>query len=336
MSNTVTSLQPEAILKELGQVWAGIAQGADPAKAATLRACAMTLIVATQESHDRTLIDETIAKLMHEHPCRAIVLILSDQPGQPVQARAVAQCWMPFGTRQQICSEQIEIRASIHGLDEIHAALLGLLVPDLPVVLWCWGGVDFMRLPQFQPILRLPDKIIVDSDFGFGTDGSALSRVERRLAAGLNVADLNWTRLTRWREEVARLFDTPREVQEFGRVRSVEIAFGTARSVLAPLYLGGWFRTCWGPDFPVDLKRLDEPCEIRSVRVAGGAEAALDLTSRSLERHVGDLDSCVMFPALTDYDLLREELRIVGRDSVFERVVTEARRLAQQKGFGLE
>ena len=40
---------------------------------------------------------------------------------------------------QQICSEGIEMTADAANLGEVAQLLLPLIVPDLPVVLWCRG-----------------------------------------------------------------------------------------------------------------------------------------------------------------------------------------------------
>src|SRR5436190_23704683 len=111
-----TAIKPEKILKELAKLWVDLAkEETDKNSAGVLRACAMTLIVAVEEREDAQAVGETIAELMHEHPSRAIVLdvrkdgvgtdgVPQDGGGQ-LDARVFAQCWMPFGRRQQICCE---------------------------------------------------------------------------------------------------------------------------------------------------------------------------------------------------------------------------------------
>ena len=74
---------------------------------------------------------------MPEHPSRAIVIRFRAEDQRALAARVFAQCWMPFGHRQQICCEQIEITASDASLPDLAAVVLPLTVPDLPVILWC-------------------------------------------------------------------------------------------------------------------------------------------------------------------------------------------------------
>src|SRR3954469_17352118 len=106
-------LHPEQILSDLAELWTELAHPEKGPSTASgvLRACAMTLIVAAEDAADAEAAGEGLAQLMHEHPSRAIVL----RPAEAgeLSARVFAQCWMPFGSRQQICCEQIEITASL-------------------------------------------------------------------------------------------------------------------------------------------------------------------------------------------------------------------------------
>ena len=91
----------DAALKELAALWADLAQPnqGEATASGVLRACAMTLIVAAEDETDAQAASEVLAELMHEHPSRAIVLKPRDEGG--LEARVFAQCWMPFGRRQQ-------------------------------------------------------------------------------------------------------------------------------------------------------------------------------------------------------------------------------------------
>ena len=80
-----------------------------------LRACAMTLIVLAEDEEDAEQVRQTIGVLMHDHPSRAIVLRALE--GADLNARVFAECWMPFGSNQQICSEGIEITADAENLE---------------------------------------------------------------------------------------------------------------------------------------------------------------------------------------------------------------------------
>jgi hypothetical protein len=52
----------------------------------------------------------------------------------------------------------------------------------------------------------------------------------------------------------------------------------------------------------------------------------------AVETRVDSLVCSSAFPARSDYELLREELSVVGRDAVFEEVLDLALRLAETDG----
>ena len=132
-----TAVQPEKILKELQALWVDLGkQNSSEAAAGVLRACSMTLIVVTDGPGGSGDVGETLGLLMRENPSRAIVLRIVDGDEPKIEARVFAQCWMPFGRRQQICCEQIEVSATVSRLADAYSAMLGLTVPDLPVILW--------------------------------------------------------------------------------------------------------------------------------------------------------------------------------------------------------
>src|SRR6476620_9738515 len=135
------TIQPERILRDLAELWTSLANADHGASTASgvLRACSMTLLVAAANEQDAQEIGQTVGELMHEHPSRAIVLKPAGADGD-LSARVYAQCWMPFGGRQQICCEQIEITTPAGELDPVSRVILGLLAPDLPAVLWCRGS----------------------------------------------------------------------------------------------------------------------------------------------------------------------------------------------------
>ena len=99
---------PERILKELAS--SVDETSASRIRTGVLRACAMTLIVVADEAEDSN---------MHRRDDRApdrrsIRAARSSSESRQcasrvLEARVFAQCWMPFGERQQICCEQVEI-----------------------------------------------------------------------------------------------------------------------------------------------------------------------------------------------------------------------------------
>ncbi len=303
-------VSPEAILKELSQLWVSLGKQDD---AGVLRACAMTLILAAEESEDSALAGEMLAELIHEHPSRAIVLRVRAANGAALESRVLAQCWMPFGKRQQICCEQIEITSPETGLAEVRRVLMGLIAPDLPVVLVCRGARLFL-LESFQPVIEAAGKVVMDSR-GTADVGMILDRVAYLRGAGRNVQDLAWTRLTGIRQQIASLFDLPERAAKLRQVEKIEITHAAGAVPPAEaLYLAAWLRQGIGP-------------QAAPVFVASGSApvSALALLGEGVEMRM------TFEPALAaprDCDLLREELSISGRDPVYDDVLARALTLA--------
>src|ERR1700726_966160 len=119
MSSTI---QPETVLRELSDLWVQLAKDSEPGQSSdVLRACAMTLVTAVDESEDAASVWSTVAGLMPEHPSPAIVIRVRPSPARGLAARVFSQCWNPFGQRPQICCEQIEITASDASLPDLPA-----------------------------------------------------------------------------------------------------------------------------------------------------------------------------------------------------------------------
>ncbi len=311
-------VQPEKILKDLDKLWVDLGKESDQG---VLRACAMTLIVVVEETRDSMPVGETIAGLMHEHPSRAIVVRVRECPEPCLEARVFAQCWMPFGRRQQICCEQVEIIAARRSLADVPAVIRGIITPDLPVVVYCPDG-RLCQSAEFQTLTALAGKLIVDS--GVSMDLSCVHYL-RSLPKGLYRADLEWGRLTSWREAVAQIFDEPARRKAALSLRRVRIAHAAGDASAAVYYLSGWFRAVLGEGIQVELVSEEGPASgsIRKVNLDGHEfTASVEMRDASpAELRVGNVSHCAVFPTWTEEDLLRQELSITGRDPIFEEVL---------------
>lgn len=317
------TVQPEKILKDLAKLWVDLAkEDQQKGSAGVLRACAMTLIAAVEEAEDAQSAGETIANIVHQHPSRVIVLRVLPNHEDGLDARVFAQCWMPFGRRQQICCEEIEINASQSRVDDLPNLMLALIAPDLPVVLWC-RSERLARDARFQKLYDLAGKVIVDSAT-FEDPASALNYLRQLTAKGVNVADLTWTRLTPLREAVAQIFDSEGARAHLKSIEKIRIEYVGPEAIDAetqPLclrYLTAWFRNTL--HVPVELQRQQPgpAYDVSAIVVEGpGFLASIEQRDSHADIHVNQITRRVSFPELSDCDLLREELGIPGLDPVF-------------------
>ena len=320
-----TTIQPERILRDLAELWSSLAQPDQGAATASgvLRACSMTLLVAAKNEQDAQDVGQVVGELMHEHPSRAIVLRPAGS-GADLNARVYAQCWMPFGGRQQICCEQIEITTPEGQLDEVARVILGLLAPDLPAVLWARGGHWFDRA-GFERIYPLIDKIVLDScEFEGGQAAYATMR-ELRNRRRPRVADLAWTRLTMWREMIAYTLQVAAPGPKLQSIRSIVIEHYEETPSTTCYYLAAWLARAL-PEAALTFRRV--PGVLGRVAGVVLSGTGLELAFRRVEGETvqisGAHSNLVVLPHADDYSAMREELTITGADPTFDQVYTKA------------
>jgi glucose-6-phosphate dehydrogenase assembly protein OpcA len=327
-----TTVQPDRILHELSELWVSLGATHGDESAGVLRACALTLIVLAGAAEDESEIGETLAALMRDHPSRAIVVRVRDTGEPQLEARVFAQCWMPLGQRRQICCEQIEISASNGSLADVPAVVLPLVAADLPVIVWS-------RLPRLlsssvlKDLSRIATKTILDSA-AFPDPPAALQALAHAAASGLLLADLAWTRLTRWRELIAQVFENPAYFSHILSIRTVTIAYSTAVSQVSLDYMEAWLRLCLelaGAQPAFRREQSGDACSSGFCRIefTAGASDGLDIVVRktegsAVEVRAGTLVNRTVFPEASDYALLREELSITGHDPIYEAVLGRA------------
>jgi glucose-6-phosphate dehydrogenase assembly protein OpcA len=316
---------PEHVLRELTDLWATVGTESG---AGVLRACTMTLVVLTDASDDAAALGETIAALMPEHPARTIVVRLSGAGERALAERVYAQCWMPFGQRRQICCEQIEITASDAALADLPSVMLPLAAPDLPVIVWSRSARLF-EMPPFGAMARMAAKVVVDSA-GFADPKRALRLLAEMARSGVPLGDLAWTRLTRWREMLARLFENRDYVAKLARISSVRVVYDGELATSA-WYMGAWIAdalTDAGVSVKVVVGASPGPTSLSVELAGGGFRVALARQEDRLVITVDDARNCANMPQPSDYLMMREELGIVRRDAVFGRTLASAARLA--------
>lgn len=319
------AVHPEKLLRELDQVWLTLGKETEAA-GGVLRACAMTLITLVEDSADAAGITETLADLMRDHPSRAIVVRVG--AAARLEGRALAQCWMPFGRRQQICCEQIEIATPAEGMEDVWPVLRGLMVPDLPVVAWV-GSARLLDRPEMDAALKLAQRVIVESR-GVTQTAPFVQRLAR-IASQRLVADLAWTRITRWRELIAQAFEHPALARRVREVREIVVRHGGDRPGPAALYLAAWLKCALRDAGALaeiryeNVEVADATWHIRGVELrAGESVLAASRAERGMVQIEGESgSSCLVFRQLRESELMREELSVSGPDAAFRAVLRE-------------
>lgn len=328
--------QPDRILKDLAELWASLGKDQNAnASQGVLRACAMTLIV-TNGGNREPPASQSIAELMREHPSRAIVLHLDGTMEGAIEARVFAQCWMPFGSRQQICCEQIEIMAPRGRAEGLSSMILPLIAPDLPVVLWARGSTLFDQ-PELERLISLAGTVAGDS--GAAPDPAvALQRLGALRGAVRRLVDLAWARIGRWREMIAQSFQDPLCSARVRGIQAIRIGSNGARPTAEACYLAAWLKR----RLPAAVLQWEQSryAPIGSVHLIGNgvdvsirAKEDADSPAREgggekVEVVANGVVTHLVLPAADEAMLLHEELCILGRDPEFEAALSVASELA--------
>jgi glucose-6-phosphate dehydrogenase assembly protein OpcA len=124
--------------------------------------------------------------------------------------------------------EQILARVRGDADDRLASVVIPLLVPDLPVFLW-WTGTPPHDTRRYDELIAVADRLIVDSS-DFARPDVTLREISElaRTHGGrrFGVTDLNWTRLTPWRELAAGFFDVEAWRPRLDEISGVRVGFG--------------------------------------------------------------------------------------------------------------
>ena len=217
------------------------------------RASVLNLIVyAEREAHARRAA-RSIADLALRHPSRAIVVLADRGTREGIEQRIEMHCRLPIADGARlVCYEQILVRARGDVDDRLASALIPLLVPDLPVFLW-WTGTPPLGTRSFADLLRLTDRLVVDSaDFARPEMTlPVIARISDDARGRFGLTDLNWTRLTPWREIATAFFDVPAWRRFLDGITGLSVGFAVdmdGRDIhpSQALLFVGWLASCLG------------------------------------------------------------------------------------------
>jgi len=217
--------------KELRNLWEVASREAEhDGQDGVLRLREFNLIVYADGDKIAERVSQVIARLAQRHPARAIILldVGARVPGEGVNdAWVSAACYLTPQGERHVCWEQVTIPAWGKAAQLLDTTAMPVLVPHLPTVLW-WPGQPDLGGDVFRRLGEVSDLVVVDSA-GFSNSVSGLCEladVLGRDSRNYNVNDLNWGRLTAWRDMVADLFDEPQRLLLLEKVLSVEITYG--------------------------------------------------------------------------------------------------------------
>ncbi len=150
--------------------------------------------------------------------------------------------------------ESVSISGGPRRLGNPARTAIPLCVPDLPIVLWWLGDLQY-DLGMFRDLTESSDRVIVDSAvFGDVARGlTSLSALESQHGRGSSVlVDMAWSRLLDWRNLIAQFYDAPPHADTLASISSVTIEYvvdpepGRAAGQSSAMLLVGWLASRLG------------------------------------------------------------------------------------------
>ncbi len=249
--------------------------------------------------------DETVADALHaattlskEHPARIIGVIIGKGSG-------AADLHAKIRVGSETSGESILLRLSGRLVTHAESAVLPLLLPDSPVVVW-WPG-QAPTDPSGDAMGALANRRLTDAEAA-RQPVRHLRAVARHYAPG--DTDLSWTRLTPWRALLAAALDQVRSPVTGGLIVA---GSGNPAGVL----LESWLESRLGVHIrwrKVDSERIEqvvlETAE-GDVTIARGADGSASFSVP------GSGARTVPLPTRALAELLAEDLRRLDADAIY-------------------
>lgn len=273
----------------------------------------LTLIIATDIGLEEAAI-EAANEASREHPMRVIVVSTPAEGAAGSTPRIDAQIRVGGDAG---ASEVIVLKAYGDNALSEESLVMGLLLPDAPVVAW-WPG----RTPDVvseSAIGRIAQRRITDA--AAQDDPSAfLHALSESYAPG--DTDFAWTRLTLWRAQLAAVLDQP----PFEPVTSVRVRGSSASP--STLLLAAWLQRQLDAEVSVEITQPGD-LGIHGVTLTrASGEITLERTALPVATltQPGQPVHDISLPRRGLRDCLAEELRRLSPDVLFGAVLQDGLR----------
>jgi glucose-6-phosphate dehydrogenase assembly protein OpcA len=299
MPNTTTSAISKALVK-VREEGGAVALGR-----------VLTLVISTTLGEEEEAI-EAANDASREHPMRVIVVSTgADDKRAEAEARLDAQIRVGGDAG---ASEVVLVRAYGDAAKDQEGLVMGLLLPDAPVVVW-WPG-SAPDVASESALGSIAQRRITDAASS-RNPRAALQRISDTYMPG--DTDFAWTRLTLWRAQLAAVLDQP----PYEPVTAAEV-HGAADSPSTAL-LAAWLRL----QLKVDVK-LTVSSKSHGASGIQGVTLFRDSGPIKLERTLSNVATLVQpnqpthdisLPRRSLRDCLAEELRRLDPDELFGEVI---------------
>jgi glucose-6-phosphate dehydrogenase assembly protein OpcA len=224
-----------------------------------VRTSVLNLVICTPDIETAQQASRILRELSSTHLARVTILILdrSENASPAVKAWVTLRCFSVISDLMRHCFEQTTILASGVAIRSVANIIQPLLKPDLPIYVWWLGDPPGPNDPTFNSLLDMSSRMVVDSTSFFNPEQDIRTLATLfQTSPTCALSDLNWGRITPWRQLIIQFFDVPEYRPYLAGVTSIEIEHAAApiatpmrteRGDVSPnptraLLLAGWLK----------------------------------------------------------------------------------------------
>jgi hypothetical protein len=258
----------ENVEEELSFLWKMSADNLRTGQNVNVRTSVLNFVICAPDIETAQHASKLLRDLSSTHLARVTLLILDSGNSAPASifTWVTLRCFSIYSDLMRHCFEQTTILTIGAAVRSAANIVQPLLKPDLPVYLW-WIGDPPDDTAIFNSLVELSNRVIVDSTSFFNPEQDIRTLAELSQASpDCALSDLNWGRLTPWRQLVAQFFDVAEYRPYLAGVTSIEIEHAAAplatpmrteEGDVSPnptraLLLAGWLKDRLGWTLPPD------------------------------------------------------------------------------------
>ncbi len=254
------AVRPERVEEELAHLWRMSSDNVRTSQNVNVRTSVLNLLVCVPDIEAAQRASAQIRDLSSTHIARVTILILDSNAPDSVATWITTRSFPVISDVTRHTFEQITLMVNGSAIRSIEAIVQPIVKPDLPLYLW-WLNDPPGDASLFEVMEKISNRIIVDSSSFFTPEESirTLSTLVQNFPES-NVSDLNWGRITPWRELVAQFFDVADYRPYLSGIHTIEIEHAvepfaeptqTEQGDVSPnstcaLLLGAWLKTSLG------------------------------------------------------------------------------------------
>jgi glucose-6-phosphate dehydrogenase assembly protein OpcA len=254
------TVHPDQVEQELMSLWHLAADNMRISQNMNVRTSVLNFVICALGTESAQRASALLREQLSTHIARVTLVILDTDRQLPSEV----QTWITLRSFHIISDvmrhpfEQITVTLSGNAVHNAANIIQSLLKPDLPVYLW-WVDDLPTDVSIFTRLISSSSRVIIDSnDFTSPEERiQTLAEIQQN-APACALSDLNWGRVTPWRELIAQFFDVADYQPYLVNVDSVEIEYAVLSQTGNPdqasvppnpiraLLLAAWLQTRLG------------------------------------------------------------------------------------------